>query len=205
MPRCCNENKSLRLVSSDQQRNSENILLTREARPFSVGGGEQLDTEEETPVVVERSHRRVRCDLSPVPTNSNSGYIKLIGIKVSYQWISWQVCFEIASVKSVDLFQDKSARQDSQARHSSGSSGHRDRDKEAKKRAAIGNAVRGLFSSGHSRQDRYNDVCIKITLLYIIHFIPLLHRTNMSKISVGYFLIMNRWIFDVEHRFSKII
>lgn len=82
MPRCCNENKSLRLVSSDQQHNTENILLTR-PRPFSIGGEEQLDTEEETPVVVvERSHRRVRCDLSPVPTNTNSNYIKLIGIKV---------------------------------------------------------------------------------------------------------------------------
>lgn len=84
MPRCCNENKSLRLVSSDQQHNTENILLAR-PRPFSIGGEEQLDTEEETPVVVvERSHRRVRCDLSPVPTNANSGYIKLIGIKVKF-------------------------------------------------------------------------------------------------------------------------
>lgn len=75
-------------MSSDQQHNTENILLTR-PRPFSIGGEEQLDTEEETPVVVvERSHRRVRCDLSPVPTNTNSSYIKLIGIKVKYAFFS---------------------------------------------------------------------------------------------------------------------
>ncbi|XP_011503248.1 PREDICTED: serine/threonine-protein kinase WNK1 [Ceratosolen solmsi marchali] len=130
MPRCCNENKSLRLVSSNQQHNAENILLTH-SRPFSISGGEQLDIEEAPVVVVERSHRRVRCDLSPVPTNTNSGFIKLIGIK------------------------DKSSRQESQSRYNCGSSGHRDKEKEAKKRAAIGNAVRGLFPSGHSRQDRY--------------------------------------------------
>ena len=66
--------------------------------------------------------------------------------------------------------QDKSSRQDSQSRHSSGSSGPRDKDKEAKKKAAIGNAVRGLFPSSH-RQDRYNDVRIKITLLTLsFHF-----------------------------------
>lgn len=188
MPRCCNENKSLRLVSSDQQHNTENILLAR-PRPFSIGGEEQLDTEEETPVVVvERSHRRVRCDLSPVPTNTNSGYIKLIGIKVKHL-LNWVSCGIFLGKKKTDIFeqlnkksnlisisQDKSTRQDIQAKHGSGSSGHRDRDKEAKKRAAIGNAVRGLFPSGHNRQDRYNDVRIKITL-----FTLSLHTSLSSK------------------------
>lgn len=103
MPRCCNENKSLRLVSSNQQHNTEDILLTR-TRPFSIGGGEQLQLEEEAPVVVvERSHRRVRCDLSPVPTNSNSGFIKLIGIKVSaaYILVAYYVHIPIAFNKNV--------------------------------------------------------------------------------------------------------
>lgn len=191
MPRCCNENKSLRLVSSDQQHNTENILLTR-PRPFSIGGEEQLDTEEETPVVVvERSHRRVRCDLSPVPTNTNSSYIKLIGIKVKNNCVKLSKLKFVLVIKQKDSFvqsnkksnlitvsQDKSTRQEIQAKHGSGSSGHRDRDKETKKRAAIGNAVRGLFPSGHNRQDRYNDVRIKITL-----FTLSLHTSLSSKLK----------------------
>lgn len=65
MPRCCNENKSLRLMNSNQQNSTlDSVLIGTEA-----------------PVVVEKSHRRIRCDLSPVPTN-NANYIKLIGIKV---------------------------------------------------------------------------------------------------------------------------
>lgn len=90
MPRCFNENKSLRLVGSNQQHDSNNILLTR-SRPFSIGGGEQLDVDESP---AERSHRRVRCDLSPVPTNPNSGFIKLIGIKVSLKVSNFILLFQ---------------------------------------------------------------------------------------------------------------
>ena len=80
MPRCCNENKSLRLVNSNQQHTEENILLSH-SQSFSIKERDQL--EEEVPVaVVEKSHRRVRCDLSPVPTNTTSSYIRLLGIKV---------------------------------------------------------------------------------------------------------------------------
>ncbi|EFN78754.1 Serine/threonine-protein kinase WNK3 [Harpegnathos saltator] len=46
---------------------------------------------------------------------------------------------------------DKGNRQDHQV--STGSGGYRER--ETKKKAAIGNTVRGILSSGHSRQDRY--------------------------------------------------
>jgi len=60
---------------------------------------------------------------------------------------------------------DKSTRQDHQV--SIGSGGPREKNRE-KKRAAIGNTVRGFFSSGHSRQDRYNDVCIKNHASYIV-------------------------------------
>lgn len=36
-------------------------------------------------VVVEKSHRRLRCDLSPVPTTQNSGLsIKLLTVKVNF-------------------------------------------------------------------------------------------------------------------------
>lgn len=64
---------------------------------------------------------------------------------------------------------DRSIRQEHQV--STGSGGYREREREAKKRAAIGNTVRGLLSSGHSRQDRYNDVCIKNHAFYIDTFI----------------------------------
>lgn len=61
---------------------------------------------------------------------------------------------------------DKGTRQDHQV--STGFGGHREKNREIKKRAAIGNTVRGFFSSGHSRQDRYNDVCIKNHAFYIV-------------------------------------
>jgi len=51
---------------------------------------------------------------------------------------------------------------------STGSGGPKEKNREIKKRAAIGNTVRGFFSSGHSRQDRYNDVCIKDHASYIV-------------------------------------
>lgn len=64
------------------------------------------------------------------------------------------------------LQSDKGIRQDHQV--STGFGGHREKNRETKKRAAIGNTVRGFFSSGHSRQDRYNDVCIKNHAFYIV-------------------------------------
>lgn len=80
MPRCCNENKAVSSVRSSQKHSSEDIVLTQ-TQAFAIGN--QLDLEEESPVV-EKSHRRVRCDLSPVPTNTNSNLnIKLLNIKVS--------------------------------------------------------------------------------------------------------------------------
>jgi len=63
---------------------------------------------------------------------------------------------------------DKNTRQDHQV--STGSGGLREKNREIKKKAAIGNTVRGFFSSGHSRQDRYNDVCIKNHASYIVIF-----------------------------------
>ncbi|KAK9297698.1 hypothetical protein QLX08_008739 [Tetragonisca angustula] len=107
MPRCCNENKA--------------------SRSFTIGN--QLELEEDPPIV-EKSHRRVRCDLSPVPTSTSTNLnIKLLSIKG-----------------------DRNIRQD---QVDTGSGGYRERKKEIKKRAAIGNTVRGFLSSGHSRQDRY--------------------------------------------------
>ncbi|XP_054007289.1 mucin-17-like isoform X3 [Hylaeus anthracinus] len=127
MPRCCNESKAVSSVSTSQKHNTEDILLTQ-TRTFTIGNQLELDDD---PPIVEKSHRRVRCDLSPVPTNTSTNLnIKLLSIKG-----------------------DRNTRQDHQV--STGSGGYKEREKEAKKRAAIGNTVRGLFSSGHSRQDRY--------------------------------------------------
>ncbi|XP_076164633.1 wnk kinase isoform X2 [Ptiloglossa arizonensis] len=127
MPRCCNESKTVSSVSTSQKHSTEDILLTQ-TRAFSIGN--QLEVDDDPPIV-EKSHRRVRCDLSPVPTNTNTNLnIKLLSIKG-----------------------DRNTRQDHPV--NTGSGGYREREKEAKKRAAIGNTVRGLFSSGHSRQDRY--------------------------------------------------
>ncbi|XP_076240091.1 wnk kinase isoform X3 [Calliopsis andreniformis] len=127
MPRCCNENKAVSSVSTSRKHNTEDILLTQ-TRGFSIGN--QLELDEDSPIV-EKSHRRVRCDLSPVPTNTSANLnIKLLSIKG-----------------------DRNIRQDHQV--STGSGGYRERERESKKRAAIGNTVRGLLSSGHSRQDRY--------------------------------------------------
>jgi len=57
---------------------------------------------------------------------------------------------------------------------STGSGGHKEKNREIKKKATIGNTVRGFFSSGHSRQDRYNDVCIKNHASYIVIYYILL-------------------------------
>ncbi|XP_011331558.2 serine/threonine-protein kinase WNK1 isoform X2 [Ooceraea biroi] len=127
MPRCYNDSKTVSLVNSNHKHNTDDIVLTQ-SHAFSIGS--QLEVDEDPPVV-EKSHRRLRCDLSPVPTSTNSNFnIKLLGLKG-----------------------DKGSRQDHQV--STGFGGHREKDRETKKRAAIGNTVRGLLSSGHSRQDRY--------------------------------------------------
>ncbi|KAF3428170.1 hypothetical protein E2986_14012 [Frieseomelitta varia] len=126
MPRCCNENKAVSSVGTSREHNTEDILLTQ-SRSFTIGN--QLELEEDPPIV-EKSHRRVRCDLSPVPTSTSTNLnIKLLSIKG-----------------------DRNIRQD---QVDTGSGGYRERKKEIKKRAAIGNTVRGFLSSGHSRQDRY--------------------------------------------------
>ncbi|XP_011260874.1 serine/threonine-protein kinase WNK1 isoform X4 [Camponotus floridanus] len=127
MPRCYNDSKTVSSVNSNHKHSTDDIVLTQ-SHAFPIGS--HLEIEEDPPVV-ERSHRRLRCDLSPVPTSTNSNFnIKLLGLKG-----------------------DKNTRQDHQV--STGSGGHRDRDRDIKKRAAIGNTVRGFLSSGHSRQDRY--------------------------------------------------
>ncbi|XP_071626881.1 uncharacterized protein Wnk isoform X3 [Temnothorax longispinosus] len=127
MPRCYNDSKTVSSVSNNCKHSTDDIILTQ-SHAFSIGS--QLNVDED-PSVVEKSHRRLRCDLSPVPTSTNSNLnIKLLGLK-----------------------SDKGTRQDHQV--STGSGGHREKNRETKKRAAIGNTVRGFFSSGHSRQDRY--------------------------------------------------
>ncbi|XP_036141340.1 serine/threonine-protein kinase WNK1 isoform X2 [Monomorium pharaonis] len=127
MPRCYNDSKTVSSVNSNYKHGTDDIILTQ-SHAFSIGS--QLNVDEDPPVV-EKSHRRLRCDLSPVPTSANSNLnIKFLGLKGN-----------------------KGVRQDHQV--STGSGGHRERNREIKKRAAIGNTVRGFFSSGHSRQDRY--------------------------------------------------
>ncbi|XP_019699326.1 uncharacterized protein LOC105188438 isoform X2 [Harpegnathos saltator] len=124
MPRCYNDSKTVSSVNSSHK-HSDDIVLTQ-TRAFSIGS--QLEVDEDPPLV-EKSHRRLRCDLSPVPTNTNSNL----------------------NIKLLNLKSDKGNRQDHQV--STGSGGYRER--ETKKKAAIGNTVRGILSSGHSRQDRY--------------------------------------------------
>ncbi|XP_029659194.1 serine/threonine-protein kinase WNK1 isoform X3 [Formica exsecta] len=127
MPRCYNDSKTVSSVNSNHKHNTDDIVLTQ-SHAFPIGS--HLEVEEDPPLV-EKSHRRLRCDLSPVPTSTNSNFnIKLLGLKG-----------------------DKNTRQDHQV--STGSGGHRERDRDIKKRATIGNTVRGFLSSGHSRQDRY--------------------------------------------------
>lgn len=77
MPRCYNDSKTVSSVNSNNKHNTDDIILTQ-SHAFSIGS--QLNIDEDPPVV-EKSHRRVRCDLSPVPTNSNLN-IKLLGLKV---------------------------------------------------------------------------------------------------------------------------
>lgn len=79
MPRCYNDSKTVSSVSSDYKHSTDDIILTQ-SHAFSIGS--QLNVDEDPPVV-EKSHRRLRCDLSPVPTSTNSNLnIKLFGLKV---------------------------------------------------------------------------------------------------------------------------
>lgn len=79
MPRCYNDSKTVSSVNSNHKHNTDDIVLTQ-SHAFSIGS--HLEIEEDLPVV-ERSHRRLRCDLSPVPTSTNSNFnIKLLGLKV---------------------------------------------------------------------------------------------------------------------------
>lgn len=82
MPRCYNDSKTVSSVNSNHKHNTDDIVLTQ-SHAFSIGS--HLDVEEDPPTV-EKSHRRLRCDLSPVPTSANSSFnIKFLGLKV--RWI----------------------------------------------------------------------------------------------------------------------
>lgn len=82
MPRCYNDSKAVSLVNSNHKHNTDDIVLTQ-SHAFSIGS--QLEVDEDPPVI-EKSHRRLRCDLSPVPTSTNSNFnIKLLGLKVRFQ------------------------------------------------------------------------------------------------------------------------
>lgn len=79
MPRCYNDSKTVSSVNNGHKHSADDIVLTQ-TRAFSIGN--QLEVDEDSPIV-ERSHRRLRCDLSPVPTNTHSHLnIKLLSLKV---------------------------------------------------------------------------------------------------------------------------
>lgn len=81
MPRCYNDSKTVSSVNSSHKHSTDDIVLTQ-SRAFSIGS--QLEVDEDPPLV-EKSHRRLRCDLSPVPTNTNSNLnIKLLSLKVGF-------------------------------------------------------------------------------------------------------------------------
>lgn len=89
MPRCYNDSKTVSSVSSNYKHSTDDIILTQ-SHAFSIGS--QLNVEEDPPVV-EKSHRRLRCDLSPVPTSTNSNLnIKLLGLKVRFYDIHFYTC-----------------------------------------------------------------------------------------------------------------
>lgn len=80
MPRCYNDSKTVSSVNSNHKHGADDIVLTQ-SRAFTIGN--QLEVLNEDPPLVEKSHRRLRCDLSPVPTNLNSNLsIKLLNLKV---------------------------------------------------------------------------------------------------------------------------
>lgn len=80
MPKCYNDSKAVSLMNSNHKYNTDDIVLTQ-SHTFSIGS--QLQIDEDLPVV-EKSHRRLRCDLSPVPTNHSNFNIKLLGLKVRF-------------------------------------------------------------------------------------------------------------------------
>lgn len=86
---------------------------------------------------------------------------------------------------------------------STGSGGHRDRDRDIKKRAAIGNTVRGFLSSGHSRQDRYNDVCIKNHASYIVICYTLL--LSYKVFFIIYYFFYDKFCFNILQYFALYI
>lgn len=86
MPRCYNDSKTVSSVNSNHTHSIDDIVLTQ-SHGFSIGSHLEAD---EDPPVVEKSHRRLRCDLSPVPTSGNSNLnIKLFGLKVRLIRISF--------------------------------------------------------------------------------------------------------------------
>lgn len=89
MPRCYNDSKTVSSVNSNYKHSTDDIILTQ-SHAFSIGS--QLNVDEDPPVV-EKSHRRLRCDLSPVPTSTNSNLnIKLFGLKVRFYDIYFYTC-----------------------------------------------------------------------------------------------------------------
>lgn len=89
MPRCYNDSKTVSSVNSNYKHNTDDIILTQ-SHAFSIGS--QLNVDEDPPVV-EKSHRRLRCDLSPVPTSTNSNLnIKLLGLKVRFYDMYFYAC-----------------------------------------------------------------------------------------------------------------
>lgn len=86
MPRCYNDSKTVSSVNSNHKHSTDDIVLTQ-SHAFSIKS--HLEIEEDPPVV-EKSHRRLRCDLSPVPTSTNSNLnIKLLGLKVQFFKITY--------------------------------------------------------------------------------------------------------------------
>lgn len=83
MPRCHN-NKSVQLTSHTQENNSNTVYF---ADSSDISNKNYLELGGKRPQV-EKSYRRVRCDLSPAPVNQNShlnsnlNYIKLFNSKV---------------------------------------------------------------------------------------------------------------------------
>lgn len=88
MPRCYNDSKTVSSVSGNYKHSTDDIILTQ-SHAFSIGN--QLNVDEDPPVV-EKSHRRLRCDLSPVPTSTNSNLnIKLLSLKVRFYDIFYDI------------------------------------------------------------------------------------------------------------------
>ena len=104
MPRCCNDNKkAVSLVSGARNKHngdSDDIINLATSNRGSTIGVNHNDYEDDNhhrhqnhqqinqlqigEPIVEKSHRRLRCDLSPVPTSQNSALsIKLLSLKVS--------------------------------------------------------------------------------------------------------------------------